>query len=70
MEYIVNQAKQIGVGEADSPEDAIRKALNGEGVVIAVNISANPRPPKPSTTPTVIPTVSPSPTVTHKAKEK
>jgi hypothetical protein len=43
MDYVVNQTKQIGL-EAETPEEAVKKALNGEGTVISVNFSANPRP--------------------------
>ncbi len=45
-EYVVNQTKQIAV-EAESPEDAQKKVLNGEGTVISSNLGANPRPKPP-----------------------
>ena len=43
MDYVVNQTKQIAV-VAESPEEAIKKAMNGEGQVISTNVGANPRP--------------------------
>ena len=46
MDYVVNQTKQIAV-TAENPEEAIQKGLNGEGQIIAMNLSANPRPQAP-----------------------
>ena len=43
MQYTVTQAKQIAV-EAETPEEAQKKVLNGEGTTISSNISAAPRP--------------------------
>lgn len=43
MEYVVNQTKQIAV-TADDPEEAIARAVKGEGKIIAMNVGANPRP--------------------------
>lgn len=43
MDYVVNQTKQIAV-VAENPEEAIKKVLNGEGTVIAMNLGGNPRP--------------------------
>ncbi len=46
MEYVVNQTKQIAV-EAETPEEAQKKVLNGEGTIISSNLSANARPRLP-----------------------
>lgn len=43
MDYVVNKTEQIGV-TADSPQEAIQKVMGNEGVVIAANYSASPRP--------------------------
>ncbi len=45
-EYVVNQTKQIAV-EAETPEEAQKKVLNGEGTIISSNLSANARPKPP-----------------------
>lgn len=46
MDYVVNQTKQIAV-TADSPEEAQKKVLSGEGTVISSNLGAQPRPQPP-----------------------
>jgi hypothetical protein len=43
MDYVVNLTKQIAT-VAETPEEAIKKAMNGEGQVISTNVGANPRP--------------------------
>ncbi len=56
-EYVGNQTKQIAI-TADSPEEAQKKLLNGEGTTISVNLSVNPRPvPIQSGIPTGLPSV-------------
>ena len=50
MEYVVTQSKQIAV-TAETPEEAQKKVLNGEGNAISSNLSAQPRPQ--ATTPQV-----------------
>ncbi len=42
-DYVVNQTKQIAV-TAETPEEAQKKVLNGEGNVISSNIQASQRP--------------------------
>jgi len=46
MDYQINHVRQIVI-DADNPEEAIRKAMNGEGQVIATNFSASQRPQMP-----------------------
>jgi hypothetical protein len=48
MDYVVSQTKQIGV-EANSPEEAVKKVLAGEGTAITSSFSAQPRPKRPPT---------------------
>jgi hypothetical protein len=48
MDYTVIQSKQVGI-EAETPEEAVKKVLSNEGVVISCSFSANPRPPRPPT---------------------
>lgn len=59
MEYLVNQTRQIAI-TAESQEEALKKVLNGEGTVAAINMSANVRPQAPvrATMPTTIPAVT------------
>ncbi len=45
-QYVVNQTKQIAI-EAETPEEAQKKVLNGEGTVISSNLGAQPRPKAP-----------------------
>ncbi len=45
-QYVVNQTKQIAI-EAETPEEAQRKVLDGEGTVISSNLGAQPRPQPP-----------------------
>ncbi len=42
-QYVVNQSKQIAV-EAETPEEAQKKVLNGEGTVISSNLGVQARP--------------------------
>ncbi len=53
-QYIVNQTKQIAI-EAENPEEAQKKVLNGEGKLISSNIGAQerPQPQRPVGLPTV-----------------
>lgn len=59
MQYIVNHTKQIAI-EAETPEEAVQKALNGEGTTISVNFGGNPRPQAPARAvmPTTIPAIT------------
>ena len=43
MQYVVTQSKQIAV-DAETPEEAQKKVLNGEGITISSNIGAQLRP--------------------------
>ncbi len=42
-QYVVNQSKQIAI-EAETPEEAQRKILNGEGTIISSNLGVQARP--------------------------
>ncbi len=43
MQYVVNQTNQIAV-EAENPQEAQKKVLNGEGTIISSSLGAQPRP--------------------------
>ncbi len=48
MDYTVTQTKQIAI-VAESPEEAQKKVLEGEGKTISLSLAANlrPTPPQP-----------------------
>jgi len=48
MQYVVTQTKQIAI-EAETPEEAQKKVLNGEGTSISLTLGAQPRPKGVST---------------------
>ncbi len=50
MDYTVTQTKQIAI-VAESPEEAQKKVLEGEGKTISSTLAANPRPPAPQPRP-------------------
>jgi len=52
MDYVVSKSQQIAV-VADSPDDALLKAMKGEGNVISTNYSAQPRPQPPQFNPLI-----------------
>lgn len=62
MDYVVNKTEQMAI-EADTPQEAVNKVMAGEGVAIAVNYNASPRPKMPVLQPTVIGTRQLQPSV-------